>query len=74
MSFARSTVSSDFSASAVSLGGAPFTVQSELEVTYRDQIAPWLYVQPDFQYIANPGAEHTYPNAIVLGMSTSIAF
>ena len=23
---------------------------------------------------ANPGAEHAFPNAIVLGMSTSIAF
>jgi porin len=74
VSFARSTVSSDFSASAVSLGGAPFTVQSVLEVTYRVQIAPWLFVQPDFQYIVNPGAEHAFPNAIVLGMSTSIAF
>jgi len=74
ISFARSSVSSNLSNAAVSLGSAPLTVQTVMEATYRAQITPWWSFQPDFQYIANPGAAHASPNAVVLGMSTSIAF
>jgi porin len=74
VAFARSSVSGAFSDSAVSLGGASYMSQSNLEATYRIQVTPWWYVQPDFQYIINPGATSSIKNAVVLGLSTSIAF
>jgi porin len=74
VAFARSSVSGAFSDSMVALGSPSFTSQSVLEATYRIQVTPWWYVQPDFQYIINPGATHTIRNAVVLGLSTSITF
>jgi porin len=45
--------------------GAPFPVRSTetfLELTYQFQAAPWWVIQPDFQYIFNPGAGIPNPN------------
>jgi len=39
-----------------------------LEMTYRIIINEKLSVQPDFQYIFNPGASHKLPNAVVAGL------
>jgi porin len=27
-----------------------------VELTYQAQVTPWLQLQPDFQYVINPGA------------------
>lgn len=52
-----------------------------IEVTYQYALAPWWQLQPDFQYVFNPGAGTTNPNTgqriqneAVLGMRTNIAF
>jgi porin len=52
-----------------------------VEVTYQYQWTPWLQVQPDFQYVFNPGgglANPTGPgkigNEAVLGVRTNILF
>jgi porin len=52
-----------------------------VEVTYQYAVAPWWQVQPDFQYIFNPGAGvanpntgQRIPNEAVLGVRTNIAF
>ena len=53
-----------------------------LEVTYQYQVAPWWQLQPDFQYIVNPGggiANPNNPNArlgdeAVLGLRTIVTF
>ncbi len=39
-----------------------------LELTYRAQIKPWLAMQPDFQYIFNPGTDLTLNNAVIAGL------
>jgi porin len=74
VAFARSSVSGAFSDSMVTLGCPSFTSQCVLEATYRIQVTPWWYVQPDFQYIINPGATNTVRNAVVLGLSSSVTF
>src|SRR6185503_14022804 len=38
-----------------------------LELTYLVQATKWLQVQPDVQYIINPGGTGKIPNALVLG-------
>jgi len=41
----------------------PKSYESTLEGFYRCQITPWIAVQPDLQYLANPGGQ--YRNALV---------
>lgn len=36
-----------------------------IELTYRAQLSPWLAVQPDLQYVVNPGTEPELANAVV---------
>jgi len=43
--------------------GQPRRTTEELfELTYQAQVLPWLVVQPDIQYIVNPGAGVVDPN------------
>jgi porin len=39
---------------AVGIGGG-FEYETSLELTYRAVLSDWLTVQPDIQYIINPG-------------------
>jgi porin len=55
--------------------------ESVLELTYQAQLTPWWVVQPDFQYIFNPGGGILDPSgtyvlgdAAVLGVRTVITF
>jgi len=45
-----------------------------LEATYKVQVKDWLTVQPDFQYIFNPGASEKLPNAFVAGVRFNVTF
>jgi porin len=71
---AHAHVSGNFSDSQVLQGGTPFTEESVLEATYKVQVAPWWTIQPDFQYVMNPSGVLGSPNAVVLGVRTSVAF
>lgn len=62
--------------------GSPFP-QGELvvEATYRLRLTPWFKLQPDLQYVVNPGAGIPTPqapaplkNALVIGMRATIDF
>jgi len=56
--------------------------ETVLEATYQAQVTGWLQVQPDFQYVINPGAGFTpvngvrtkIPNATVLGLRGTLTF
>jgi porin len=56
--------------------------ETYLEATYQYQVTPWWQVQPDVQYVFNPGAGIANPNAptqrvgdeLVLGVRISILF
>ncbi|HEV2263871.1 MAG TPA: carbohydrate porin [Stellaceae bacterium] len=65
--------------------GAAFQVRSAehfIEVTYQYQVAPWWQLQPDFQYVINPGGgiqnpQHTSQivgDEAVFGLRTTITF
>lgn len=45
-----------------------------LEATYQCQVTPWLSVQPDLQYIINPGGTRDFGNAFVIGGRLSVIF
>jgi porin len=74
-----------FDADVVRLTGQFHPIRSGeavLELTYRFQLAGWWHLQPDFQYIFNPGGGIANPNAparrvgdaAVLGLRTAITF
>ena len=74
-----------FDADVARFAGAPRPIRSSetaLEVTYRLQLAPWWQLQPDFQYIFNPGGGLPAPtapirrvrDAAVFGLRTAITF
>ncbi len=56
--------------------------ETYLEVTYQYQATPWWQLQPDLQYVFNPGGGVANPNApnqqvgneLVLGLRTNILF
>ena len=66
-------------------GGGPVPVGSTeqfVEVTYQYQVCPWWQIQPDFQYVFDPGAGIANPNKpsqklgdeAIVGVRTNITF
>ena len=64
--------------------GQPIPVrrsETQLELTYQAQLADWLQVQPDLQYVVNPGGGLPNPNtrkrigdAAILGLRGTVTF
>jgi porin len=48
--------------------------ETAFEVTYSDNLTPWLVVQPDIQYIVNPGADPALKNAVLVGTRLTVKF
>ena len=48
--------------------------ETVLEAFYMLQLSKWWTVQPDVQWIFNPGGNETIPDAVVLTLRTSLAF
>jgi len=75
LAMAHAHVSGNFSDSQVLQSGPPiYTEETVLEATYKIQVSPWWTVQPDFQYVMNPSGAQGSPNAVVLGIRSSVAF
>jgi porin len=55
-------------------GFNPAGAEMVIEATYQCQVTPWFIVQPDIQYILNPGGSTSLSNAFVLGGRCSIVF
>ena len=66
--------SSDLGAQQVSQNRPQETYEMVFEWAYQIQVNPWLTVQPDVQYIVNPGATGTIQNAWVLGAVVNVSF
>jgi porin len=74
-----------FDADTVRFAGQAFPIRSGeavLELTWRFQLAAWWQLQPDFQYVFNPGGSIPDPvrpgrrigDAAVLGLRTTLTF
>lgn len=48
--------------------GAVDSHETSIELTYSAQITDWLRLQPDIQYVINPGADPALKDALVLGL------
>jgi porin len=59
---------------ASTLTGSNRGLEMVFEVSYQAQLSPWLSVQPDLQYIIQPGGSTAIPNALVIGVSVGLDF
>ena len=50
------------------------TYESIAEIDYGAQLAPWLNIRPNMQYVINPGGTGKIPNAFVIGLYTEVTF
>lgn len=66
--------SGDLRAQQESQGQAPEFYELVFECSYQIAINKWMWIQPDVQYIVNPGATGNLPNAWVLGMIVNVGF
>ncbi len=80
-----SDTASKLDSDTIRFSGSLFPIrrsETVLEVTYQAVVAPWLTVQPDFQYVFNPGGSvpsqqapsRAVGDAAVLGLRTTIVF
>lgn len=60
--------SSDYRRAVALSGGASDSAEVNIELTYRAPLTPWLTVQPDLQYIINPGTNPNLANALSIGI------
>ena len=59
---------------ALNNGNGYFRAESAYELTYSAQIARWLMIQPDFQYVLQPGFDPTIGNAIEVGVRLQMVY
>ena len=61
-----------FSPALRAAGDAPQHFEMVLEWSYIWQITPWLQLEPNVQYVIEPGGTGQIPNALVLGAQIAI--
>ncbi|MEZ4702347.1 MAG: carbohydrate porin [Rhodothermales bacterium] len=55
-------------------GDTPESDEITFEITYSTSILPWIAIQPNIQYVHNPGGVATLNDAFVVGTRLGIAF
>jgi porin len=70
--FSRQLARSQRDARSAGSGAGIQQYEIALELTYIVQATKWLQVQPDLQYIINPGGTGRIPNALVLGFQLAL--
>jgi porin len=71
LAFSYTKISSQFLVDDIPVRSGHETI---LEGTYRYQVNDQIYLQPDLQYIFNPGAFRHLPNAFVIGLRFDVTF
>ena len=71
LAFSYTKISSQFVDDDIPVRSGHETV---FEGTYRYQVNDQIYLQPDLQYIFNPGAFRHLPNAFVIGLRVDVTF
>jgi porin len=71
---ARSAVSRNFSDFSQMTGGPAFKYEAVIEGTYSLNLAPGWQLQPDVQYIFSAGAQSNSPDALVVGLRSTVTF
>lgn len=73
LSFSMARTGDKYRLAAFNAGQEATRHESVWEATYRAPMTPWLIVQPNIQYVINPGADAQIRNATVLGVRFELA-
>lgn len=57
-----------------SVGSSPQKYEMVLEFTHKVMITKWMYMQPDLQYIIQPGGTGNIDDALVIGFQFGLTF
>jgi porin len=71
---ANAIAGNDLKDAARAAGASVEGAEVALELTYKAQLTGWLYVQPDVQYVINPGLSPDLDAALILGMRLGVRF
>lgn len=74
IAFAKAYAGSKHKQSMMDSGTPCEDSETAFELTYRAQITPWLAIQPDIQFIMNPGLDPNIKNTWVAGNRIEISF
>ena len=74
LGMAYGNFSDDYADTVSQTGAGSPSYELALEAGYRFQITKFAYVQPNLQWIINPGGTGNIPNALVLGAQMSVSF
>ena len=64
----------DYRAGIRSTGAGADRWEVTFELTYRVRVLPFLSLQPDVQYVANPGGDPDLDDALVVGLRAVLFF
>lgn len=74
LGYYRAFFSNDLAAQQVAQGQLPQDYESAVELGYRYYLTQYFYVQPNIQYVFNPGGTGAIDDALVLGAQIEIDF
>jgi porin len=74
LGFVYGNFSDDYAGTVAATGAGTPSYEIALEAGYRFQITKFAYVQPNVQWIINPGGTGNIPNALVLGAQMNVTF
>ncbi len=74
VAFAYAQLTDGAKDAAIAEGSVGVGSEMVLEATYQAQITKWLTIQPNMQFIFNPGGTQDLDNALVVGGRLSITF
>lgn len=74
LAVATITNGNEFRRAQAALGSTFERHETAIELTYRVQATPWLALQPDVQYIVNPGTDPALDNAWVVGLRFELSW
>jgi porin len=71
---AQGRISSNLAATQKLRGQLPQDAETLFELNYSMRLTNWFVFEPNVQYILTPGATGEIPNALVLGLQTTLTF
>jgi porin len=72
--FIYGDISSDFARATLRRRGALADSEKVIEFGHRFQVTKWSYIQPDLQWVIDPGGTGDIPNAVVIGAEMGVTF
>jgi porin len=74
LGFVYGNFSDDYAGTVAATGAGTPSYEIALEAGYRVQVTKFAYIQPNVQWIINPGGTGNIPNALVLGAQMNVTF